>query len=364
MPTEQEIRQSLLALSPGTRYLMRVRSVDGLSNKSDWSEGMEFDTASGGSYPSHPSGVSVDWTGRDLLIKWDVVSSTVDDLSIDVDKYELNIVLPGSTLDRVLTHKYILDSTSFTYTPNQMVGDFQGPLPTTITFFILPITSGGTKAKLDTSSEEAYNAQVYTVSHTHDTTPRVPYVESLGQSLLIAMDPGPSCHTLWNIQRSNDGGATYATIAAAVVENPYVYSPDDSGLYYIKYRRNCIYNVWTPMSNVGYGDVRSIWKSFTTDTDDFNGSNTATVTFPGPITAGDGVGTALIRITPDVTPTASFCKLTFRGTYDFNIPMVDGSTYYSLTLPAQLFAGTDVDFVFYLEDEVGGHAEVTLTTPT
>lgn len=367
MPTAEEIKQSLLGLDPNSRYAVRVRAVDGLGNKSDWSEALEFDTTGSDSRPSKVYGVSWDWTNRDLIVSWQPVTTNQDGSLADVAYYEFTAVLGGFSPEVLITKKHVVHGTEFTYTAEQILNDYDGPPGSVLFFYVSAVSISGMRSIDRFSSEGEFLSAVTPVSHNHDDeVPRAPSLYTLANGdILVAMDRGErNCHDYWgDVLVSDDGGSSWHAFAEEVHEPVVVYHATEAKTYYFRYKRFCIFNESTEYSNAEFSEARNVWTTLTTSTDDFSGSNLAKVRFTGPIWAADGIGTAVIKVNPSNFPVSDYCSVTVKGLYEFKFPMKQGDTHYTITLPAEEFEGSDVDFDFFLDGEVGGHAEVKLTLP-
>lgn len=87
-----EIKQTIGPLDQDSRYAIRVRSIDGLGNKSGWSESIEIDTAAFESpRPLSPRIVDINWDGNGLYIGWDPSVYNTDGTRASISIYEVNI---------------------------------------------------------------------------------------------------------------------------------------------------------------------------------------------------------------------------------------------------------------------------------
>lgn len=113
--TDRKVTQTVLDLRPNVRYAARVRSVDGLGNKSGWSEAIEFNTGSVNSArPMPPRVVDFEWNEDDAYIGWDPTIFNTDGSVASISHYEFNV------MKRELEHGEVKFTLMKTYTVNDL----------------------------------------------------------------------------------------------------------------------------------------------------------------------------------------------------------------------------------------------------
>ena len=116
-----EIRRNVSNLSPGTRYIARVRSYNKFNVVSGWSEAVNFNTPGDQSVPSAPTGLTVNFATSSLVIDWVAPTTNTDSSPIgDLASYEVTLTAGSSKIHRTT-------NIHFLYGFDQNVSDFGTP---------------------------------------------------------------------------------------------------------------------------------------------------------------------------------------------------------------------------------------------
>lgn len=244
-----EIRQTLLGLEIGSEYAIRVRSVDGLGNKSEWSEAYQFTASdSAQASPLSPANVQMDWNGRDLEISWDSVFSNVDGTAADVAFYEFHmpIGLDPETWTYVTYRKYNATGQRFTYTYEKNQIDHGGTAQPNIAFMIVAVSRQGYRSSRGISAGKF-------AEHEAPQKPPPPTVTAMGSSLLIQMDRGEDCFDTFTLEYSTDGGDTWTTEGSEITTDAYVFTPESTATHFFRYSITDVYDLTSETSNSTYG---------------------------------------------------------------------------------------------------------------
>lgn len=234
----QEVRQSLIGLDPNSRYAIRVRSIDGLGNKSEWSEAMEFETSPGAAgRPIVPSGVTADWTESDIEVSWNPVSTSEDGNFIDVSNYEF--VVGQSDVGGFMTAKrYPVYGLNFKYSRANQLADLTPYRSDSdsihfVAYWVTAVSRGGIRSK-EPSLADSLGLGIHAVTHYTADPTIAPRVQDIGNRVLVTMDQVHDCTDAYKVYLSTDGGSSW-TLTATSSANTYVYTPSSDGTYYFKY---------------------------------------------------------------------------------------------------------------------------------
>jgi hypothetical protein len=252
MSSNEEIRQSLLNLNPNTRYSMRVRSVDGFGNKSEWSEAMEFEAISAGITPAVPMNVLYEWVGRDLHVSWDSVTSNEDgSTALDIVNYQFGVAIGGTGPDELVYKNRSTVETGYIYTFDMNETDFTEAVDT-LYFTVAAVNRSGVR------SQAGYTvATVYQAVHPVPVTPDPPGVYDTGSDILVQMDKGENCFARFQLHVSGDGGDTFLATGGEITNAIHVYHPPSDGTYFFKYRIVDIFGKVSAFSDEAYAGVVS-----------------------------------------------------------------------------------------------------------
>lgn len=246
---DTEVRQTLLGLEIGSEYAIRVRSVDGLGNKSEWSEAYQFTASdSAQSSPLIPANVRQEWKGRDLHISWDAVFSNVDGTAADVAFYEfhLPLLIDAETWTFATYRSHIATGQTFTYTYEQNATDHGGTASDSFGFMIVAVSRQGFRsARTLTAARFA--------THAAPQKPSPPTVTAMGSSLLIQMDRGEDCFETFTLEYSTDGGDTWTTEGSETTTDAYVFTPESTSTHFFRYLITDAYGLTSEVSNSTYG---------------------------------------------------------------------------------------------------------------
>lgn len=137
-----EITETERGLVPNTRYVMRVRALNGLGVTSDWSESIEFDVGSDLTTPATPANVKLSTVDGHITILWDEVTTNEDGSAIsDLAFYEVLLqdnvhygilpsppagLLPSGYLPP-FRYTAIANSYTFLYSANKAIHDALHP---------------------------------------------------------------------------------------------------------------------------------------------------------------------------------------------------------------------------------------------
>lgn len=235
---DTEFRQSLLGLEAGSEYAIRVRSIDGLGNTSNWSEALQV-TASdvSSSSPMAPTNIVWDWSGRTINVSWDPVLSNIDGSIADIAFYEFVICdFNPSTQVFTIINTYRSNTTSFTYTYDQSVATWAPYMinpPYSTRFVISAVSRSGFR-----SPKDLYNSKY--ITHAHVGKPVAPTLVNNGSDILIMIDPGYDCFDEIELYCSSDGGDTWAIVGNFTTKT-YSYTPENANDHYFMYRLGDVY---------------------------------------------------------------------------------------------------------------------------
>lgn len=137
-----EITETERGLVPNTRYVMRVRALNGLGVTSDWSESIEFDVGSDLTTPATPANVKLSTVDGHITVLWDEVTTNEDGSAIsDLAFYEVLLqdnvhygilplppsgLLPSGYLPP-FRYTAITNSYTFLYSANKAIHDALHP---------------------------------------------------------------------------------------------------------------------------------------------------------------------------------------------------------------------------------------------
>lgn len=245
-----DIRRIISGLSPGTRYIARVRAVNSFNVGSNWSEAISFATPGDQSHPSAPTNLRIDFDTSSLALDWDAPTTNTDSTILsDLAYYEVTISYGVTSKIHKTTNIHFL------YSFAQNTSDFGTARPS-LGIQIRAVDVSANKSAPLTGT--AINQPPGSPRYAPDVITGFTLINVLMKPDVLIGQPTVEDLGGYFLEHSATGVGGWTTLTDSAGESMYSHVVGQGETHYYRYKIRDIFNQYSPSySPVGSGTTSS-----------------------------------------------------------------------------------------------------------